>query len=397
LFVSFVFVVSLFWLPLRPAVSYGAVVSDLPQGLNVRVVPLGAAEKFRQGFLAVPPELQVVEGLQISVFAAGLASPRMLAFGPTGDLFVSLPGAGQVVVLSDQDHDGTADRTKIFAENLDRPHGLAFDGPDLVVAENNRLLILSDRDGDLRADKIEVISADIPAGGGHWTRTVLVGSDGAYYVSVGSSCNSCEESDARRATILRIDSAGGEAKIFARGLRNSVGLTLHPQTGELWASDNGRDRLGDDLPPEEINRIVSGGDYGWPYCYGRQIPDPALGTAERCSRTIPPEVELQAHSAPLGIVFGTGLKFPSQLQQMLFVAYHGSWNRTQPTGYKLVGIPFSKGRPGGPPQDVVSGWLRSAGAWGRPVAPAVGPDGALYLSDDRAGLVYRIQGEGKVN
>jgi len=220
---------------------------------------------------------------------------------------------------------------------------------------------------------------------------VLVGTDEHLYVSVGSTCNACLEEDWRRASVLRLPLSGGTASLFARGLRNSVGLAFHPQTGELWGSDNGRDLLGDDLPPEEVNRIVAGGDYGWPYCYGERIPDPDFGTSERCRQTIPPQVEMQAHSAPLGIAFVEGLAFPESYRRMLLVAFHGSWNRSVPTGYKLVGIPFRAGRPVGAAVDLVGGWLRAGIAWGRPVAPAVGADGALYLSDDRAGAIYRIR------
>jgi len=169
-----------------------------------------------------------------------------------------------------------------------------------------------------------------------------------------------------------------------------LGLAFHPLSGDLWASDNGRDRLGDDLPPEEVNRITDGGDYGWPYCYGYRLPDPGFGTEKRCSSTVPPRVEMQAHSAPLGVAFGYGLDFPESLKNMLYVAFHGSWDRSVPTGYKLIGIPFKSGQPSGPPVDIVTGWLRGGRAWGRPVAPLAGRDGALYLSDDSAGVIYRV-------
>lgn len=340
--------------------------------------------------MSKPRQLQIIEGLEIAVFVDGLSKPRMLAFSPTGDLYVSLPHAGQVAVLPDRNRDGVADEIKIFADGLDRPHGLAFSGEVLVAAENGRLIELPDRDGDLQADRVQILSTDLPPGGGHWTRSLVIGTDGDYYVSAGSSCNVCEEKDPRRAAVLRIKKDGDTAEIYAQGLRNSVGLAVHPQTGELWASNNGRDMLGDDLPPEEINRVVAGGDYGWPYCYGEKIPDPDYGSAERCRDTLPPAVEMQAHSAPLGVAFGTGLKFPERLRNMLYVAFHGSWNRSTPTGYKLIGIPFENGMPSGPPEDIVSGWLQGSSAWGRPVAPTVGSDGALYLSDDRQGVIYRI-------
>jgi glucose/arabinose dehydrogenase len=312
-----------------------------------------------------------------------------------------VPREGRILVLPDENGDGVADRTVVYASGLGRPHGLAFHGPDLFVAAIARLLLLRDEDGDLRADVTKIISSDIPGTGGHWTRSVVVGPDEMLYVSAGSSCNACVEEDPRRAAVLRFPLSGGRAEIFASGLRNSVGLSFHPRTGELWGSDNGRDHLGDELPPEEINRIRKEGDYGWPFCHGRRIPDSDLGSTERCLNTIPPEVEMPAHSAPLGIAFGNDLNFPEPYREMLYVALHGSWNRSVPTGYKLVGIPFQDGRPVGPAVDIVSGWLQGGSAWGRPVDPVVGADGALYLSDDRSGAIYRIgvahhEGQGRI-
>ncbi len=364
--------------------------AETPGGSMPVETPLRAPDPLRRRGVPKGKTLRLAPGLSIAVFAAGLEGPRMLAFSPAGDLYVSLPRAGRVVVLPDRNGDAAADEVRTFAEGLDRPHGLAFAGKDLVAAENGRLVRLPDRDGNLTADQVEELSKDLPAGGGHWTRSVAFGPTGDFFVAAGSSCNVCIEKDPRRAAILRIGPEGGEAEIFARGLRNSVGLAFHPETGELWASNNGRDWLGDDLPPEEVNRIVAGGDYGWPYCYGQRIPDPDFGSPDRCRNTRPPEVEMPAHSAPLGIAFGHGLAFPDRYRSMLYVAFHGSWNRSVPTGYKLVGIPFRDGRPSGPPEDIVSGWLHGRSAWGRPVSPAVGPDGALYLSDDRAGIIYRI-------
>lgn len=211
-------------------------------------------------------QLLAPEGVTVAVFAAGLQGPRMLAFDPGGNLYVSQPRAGTVAVLPDRDRDGVADSVRTFAAGLDRPHGLAFAGRDLVVAEHGHLTRLIDDDRDLQAEAREVLSEDLPTGGGHWTRSVVRAPDGSFFVAAGSSCNVCIEKDPRRAAILKIPVAGGTGRVFARGLRNSVGLAFHPVTGELWASDNGRDMLGDNLPPEEINRILAGGDYGWPHC-----------------------------------------------------------------------------------------------------------------------------------
>jgi glucose/arabinose dehydrogenase len=368
---------------------------------------LGVPEQYRQGPFATQRVLVAAPDVRVSVFAAGLGKARFMALSQEGDIYLSVPNRGQILVLPDKNGDGVADEQIVFADGLDRPHGLAFRGRELVVAETGRLISLMDTDADLRADVKEVLSEDVPAGGGHWTRSVVVGPDMNLYISAGSSCNACIENDPRRAAMLRVSAAGGEAELYARGLRNSVGLAFHPLSGELWAVDNGRDMLGDNLPPEELNQIVQGADYGWPYCYGQRVPDPDVGSAQRCEDTRPPALEMQAHSAPLGIAFGMGLAAPKPYQELLYIAFHGSWNRSVPTGYKLVGVPFVKGKPVGPAVDIVSGWLeegRTLGViankiaglvnksneWGRPVAPLVGADGALYLSDDYAGAVYRI-------
>jgi len=357
---------------------------------DLETVELEVPDRYRRGVFEQRHELRVPPGARIAVFAAGLEGPRLMTVTPAGDILVSEPGADRIRLLRDDDRDGVAETLITYADDLQRPHGLAFHGQNLYVAETGRLSLLRDENGDGQADTRRTISRDIPGAGGHWTRTVVVADDGTAFVSAGSSCNVCEEEDPRRAAVLEFGPGEKEAEIFARGLRNSVGLALHPDTGELWGSDNGRDMLGDDLPPEEINLIRKGSDYGWPYCYGNRTPDPKYDRPDRCKDTTPPQVTMQAHSAPLGIAFGKGLNFPETFQKMLFVGFHGSWNRSVPTGYKLVGIPFEEGRPVGGPVDIISGWLEGRTAWGRPVGPLVGPDGALYLSDDRTGAVYRI-------
>lgn len=357
---------------------------------NLRPVKLLVPNKYKKGVFRKERTLVAPPGFNVSLFAAGLEGARFMALGPEGWLYVSLPGKGMIILLPDEDRDGVADDHVIYAKKLDRPHGLAFFGKNLYVAGTGSITKLVDEDGDGKADTYELISEDVPQGGGHWTRSIAVGSDNMLYVSVGSSCNVCLERDRRRAAILRFPLTGGRGELFARGLRNSVGIAFHPLSGELWGSDNGRDWLGDDLPPEELNLIIKGGDYGWPYCYGQRIPDPDFGTKERCKDTRPPEVEMQAHSAPLGIAFGYRLAFSQYYRKMLYIAFHGSWNRSVPTGYKLVGIRFRDGGPVGGPFDIVTGWLRDGDVWGRPVSPIVGSDGALYLSDDRADAIYRI-------
>ena len=316
-----------------------------------------------------------------------------MAFSPAGVLFVSVPSDGTIVALPDTDRDGKADRAIVFARGLNRPHGLAFFQGALYVAETNRAVRLTDSQGNLHADRKEVIVPDLPAGGGHWTRTIGFGPDGKMYLSAGSSCNVCEEKDPRRAAILRFNPDGSGPEIYARGLRNSVGFVWHPDTGEIWATDNGRDWLGDDLPPDEINIVCTGSNYGWPYCYGNRIVDKEFNRRDFCATTVPPVLEIPAHSAPLGLAFYTGPQFPREYRGNIFVALHGSWNRSVPTGYKLIRIRLDGDKPGRI-EDFATGWLVGESAWGRPVQPIVGPDGSLYLSDDRAGVIYRINYSG---
>jgi glucose/arabinose dehydrogenase len=262
------------------------------------------------------------------------------------------------------------------------------------VGETTRVLRLRDPDGDGVFQEREVIVDGLPAEG-HTTRTVLFSPDWEQlYVSVGSSCNVCIEADERRAAILRYDPDGGGEMIFARGLRNAVGITFRPDSNELWATNNGRDWLGDDLPPETVYHVQQGDDAGWPYCHSGRIVDPDLGAEGACESVSAPVVEMQAHSAPLGLTFYTGEQFPEPYRGDLFVAFHGSWNRSQPTGYKVVRIPMQTGRPGSAPdsvEDFAVGWLRENGSnWGRPVDVLTGSDGSLFVSDDGEGRIYRI-------
>ncbi len=329
-------------------------------------------------------------GFELTVFAEGLERPRFMSVGPDGTLYVgSNVRSGNVWALPDRNRDGRADSINVFAGGLRAPHSVAWRAGWLYVGETQRVIRLRDTDGDLRADQREVVVAELPAGGQHFTRTVGFGPDGSLYVSVGSSCNVCEESDPRRAAILRFQPDGRGREIHARGLRNAVGFTWHPDTGELWATDNGRDWLGDDLPPEELDRIRAGDDHGWPYCYGRRIPDPETGSAERCARTQPATFEMPAHTAPLGLTFYTGTMFPEEYRGDLFIALHGSWNRSVPAGYKVMRVRFRDGQPVAL-EDFVDVWLTGGRTQHRPVDVAVAPDGALFISDDQGGTIFRL-------
>ena len=342
---------------------------------------------------SIPAEkpLALPSAFAISVYASGLNGPRMLAVGPDGYLYATERGAKRVVRLPDRDSDGQADGIEEVAGDLEYPSGLAFyqDG-SLYVADPSRVTRLFNPDEKGRFTSREVIIEDL-ASEGHNSRTIIFSPDWSkMYLSIGSSCNVCEEQDPRRAAILQFNPDGSGEALYAKGLRNAVGLTFRPGTGELWATNNGTDMMGDDLPPETVNRVGAGDDFGWPRCHSGRIADPKFGGQGACDGVTKPMVEMQAHSAPLGLAFYSGGKFPEEYRGDLFVAFHGSWNRSVPTGYKIVRIPMQDGVPG-PVEDFATGWLAGDGnAFGRPVDVITGPDGSLYVSDDSSGKVYRI-------
>lgn len=327
--------------------------------------------------------LSVPDGFEISVFAEGVDRVRTLRFGPDGWLYAaqSIPG---VVVRLDPNAAGVP-TPEVVAEGLQRPFGLAFRDGYLYVGERHRIVRMPLSGGGAT----EVVVPDLPSSG-HWTREIDFGPDGRLYLSIGSSCNLCEESDPRRAAITRYEADGSGETVIATGLRNVVGLAWHPTTGELWVTQNERDNAGDDIPPDEINIVVEGEDYGWPFCWGDRIPNQEYQGVADCSGTLPPALEIQAHSAPLGMVFYTGNQFPAEYRGDAFVALHGSWNRSEPTGYKVIHVEVEDGRPT-EYRDFATGWLVGRRVTGRPVYPALGPDGSLYVSDDESGIIYRIR------
>jgi glucose/arabinose dehydrogenase len=335
--------------------------------------------------------LKLPDGFSIGVFADGLDGPRLMAFGPSGVLHVTQTRKSSVLALPDADGDGVSDRKVTVASRLDNPHGIAFFKGHVYIAGTERIVRFTQEPGSLLFADKEVLVRDLPTeGGGHFTRTVVFGPDEKMYVSVGSSCNVCVEDDRRRAAVLRFDPDGSNPEVFAEGLRNSVGIVFHPDTGELFGTDNARDWLGDDLPPDEVNIIRQGKHYGWPFCYGRRVADPEFDRAGFCKRTEPPAMHIQAHSAPLGLRFYTGSAFPERYRGGLFVALHGSWNRSVPTGYKVITVPFKNGQPSAPYEDFITGWLKGKSKWGRPVDVVQGPGGDLFISDDYEGRIYRV-------
>jgi glucose/arabinose dehydrogenase len=340
-------------------------------------------------------------GFSISVFAdlgsAGLSlpgpnpGPRMMLV-KDGVLYVTIPDQGRVLALTDRNGDKKADDGVVFIDGLDRPHGIDYHDGWFYIAEEDKVIRAMDADGDLKADSgsaQELVS--LPAGGQHVTRTVKV-RDGFMYVSIGSTCNVCHEADAWRAAIIRCRADGSDCAVYARGLRNAVGMAFQPGTGKLFATENGRDLLGDDVPPDEINVIDEGGDYGWPICYGNNIHDTDFDknvyVRNPCMEPFetPGFIDLQAHSAPLGLMFYNGTAFPEAYRGKLFVAYHGSWNRNVPTGYKIVVIDVEDKTV----SDFATGWLGQGSVSGRPVDIAMAGDGSVFVSDDTAGRIYRI-------
>ena len=327
-------------------------------------------------------DLYVPSGFNVNLFAEGLDGPRWLALGPGGAVFVTLSDRGEIVRLIDTDGDGVADARSTVLSGLSYPFGLAFRGDTMYFAEQTAVKRL-----DPGATTPVTLIPNLPSGG-HLSRTIVFGPDTLLYVAIGSSCNVCDDA-LPRAAVTRYNLDGSNPHTFATGLRNSVGLAFHPTTGELWANNNDRDNLGDDLPPEHLNILRDGRWYGWPQCYLPGQANPEYPGAD-CSGVEPPAITFQAHSAPLGLAFYTGAMFPADYVGDAFMTYHGSWNRTVPTGAKVVRVRVVNGRPTAI-DDFVTGWQLADGSrWGRPVGLLVMPDGALLVSDDFAGRIWRV-------
>jgi glucose/arabinose dehydrogenase len=327
-------------------------------------------------------ELTVPDGLKASVFVSGLKGPRFMAVSPGGVLFVAERGADRVVALPDRDGDGISDETIEVGHGYERAHSIAFtDAGALLVAGETKLFDVTLGD-DLRERDRRVLVEGLPADGAHGTRTVAVLPSGELLLSVGSSCDACDEKDPRRAAISLIGRGAEKERLYMTGLRNAVGLWVDPQTGRAWATDMGRDTLGDDRPPETLYEVVDGANAGWPRCHAGSIVDPQFGSADACAGVAQPAATFPAHMAPLALV---------GWHDHVVIAFHGSWNRSSKVGYKLVWLPWD-GAPAGDPQDLATGFLLpgSDDALGRPAGLAVGADGALYVSDDKAGYIYRI-------
>jgi len=360
---------------------------------------LGIKPAIKSGSL---DNITLPKGFKIDVFADSLDGSSISYPGPNPGprmmllkgnvLFATIPNMGKVVALPDENDDKKADRIVTFIDKLNNPHGIDYYDGWFYIAEENRVIRVKESGNDLRADMgtFEVLIDNLPTGG-HFTRTIKIHNN-SLYLSIGSSCNVCIEQDERRAAITKCNIDGTGCRVYAKGLRNSVGFVFHPETGLMYATDNGRDMLGEDIPPDEVNIIEEGKNYGWPICYGKNIHDtdfdknvyirnPCMEPFE-----MPGLLDLQAHSAPLGLAFYYGDSFPKEYRGDLFVAYHGSWNRNEPTGYKIVSIDLNNLTV----KDFAAGWLTDGNVLGRPVDIIVADDGSLFVSDDNAGKIYRI-------
>ena len=347
------------------------------------------------------PSLQAPEGFTVSIFAEGLDKARTLKVAPNGDVFVVQSKKNKITVLRDTDQDGVADQSYTFAngkkDGLNQPFGLDFHDGYLYVANTDGAIRYPYQDGQTEMQDYESFITGISPGGynQHWTRNILFHDDKVYY-TVGSESN-VDPEELPRASIQTFDLDGTDQQTYASGLRNPVGIAFNPVTNQLWATVNERDKLGDNLVPDYFTRVEPGAFYGWPYAYlsASNVDPRREGEApELVEKTVTPDVLFQAHSAALGIIFYEGDMFPADYRGDAFVAFHGSWNRSQGTGYKVVRIPFDdNGQPEGGYQDFVTGWLtqpKVPAAWGRPVGVAVAADGSLLIAEDEHGVVYRV-------
>lgn len=346
--------------------------------------------------------LKVPAGFSVSVFAEGLTTPRMMAYAPNGDLFVAQRGTGSnqtavngsILVMKG----GTPAQKSEYATGLQNPFGMAFQNGYFYLGQASKLVRYQYAPGDVKPAGEPEKLADFPVGG-HSTRNIVFSRDGSkIYVAIGSQSNKEAGEAPIRATVSEYNPDGTGHRIFASGIRNPVGIALKPGTNEIWVSVNERDTLGDDLVPDYITSVKDDGFYGWPYSYIGRNPDPQhVGKMpELVARAIVPDVLLPAHAAAVSVAFYTGTQFPARYRNGAFVGLHGSWNRSTAVGYKVVFVPFQNGRPSGPPEDFLGGWLITEGpgaitTWGRPAGVTVAPDGSLLVADDAGGTIFRVK------
>ena len=348
-------------------------------------------------------QIKLPPGFVIQLYADGVANARQMALGDKGTLFVGSRTARRVYAVVDRDGDKKADQVYTIASGLASPSGLAFRDGALYVGDISRVIRYDGIESKLESPPQPVIVNDkLPKETHHGWKYLAFGPDGMLYVPVGAPCNICDRTgeDERFATITRMKADGTGQEIFARGIRNTVGFDWHPQTHELWLAENGRDEMGDNVPPDELLRAYKPGlHFGFPFCHGGDTPDPEFGAKRPCSEFEPPAMKLGAHVAAIGMKFYTGRMFPEEYRNQIFIAEHGSWNRSEPQGYRIMLVKL-KGNKAVSYTPFAEGWLRGTrsmrgrdavgDAWGRPADVLVMPDGALLISDDEAGVIYRV-------
>lgn len=391
------------WTSDVPGLRRKITAADLPPPNDTRSADNGPTVVARPG----GAQLHVPAGFKIEEYARGFRDPRFLRVAPNGDLFVTESRHDQIRVLRDTDGDGKPDLNQVFTDRaLHDPFGIAFypPGPDpqyLYVANTDGVIRFPYRNGDLKArGPAEKLGAELSAGGllrggGHWTRGLVFSPDGKkMYVSIGSASNVSDDAkEADRARIFEFNPDGTGRKVYAWGIRNAVGIAIRPGSDELWMSTNERDGLGDNLVPDYISSVRPGGFYGWPWYYLGDHQDPRHQGEKPAlaDKAIVPDVLVQAHSASLNLCFYDGKQFPEEYRGDIFAAFHGSWNRSRRTGYKIVRVPFENGKATGAYEDFVTGFVTPEGnVWGRPVGVVTAKDGSLLFSEDGHGTIWRV-------
>ena len=342
--------------------------------------------------------LKVPTGWQVSLAASGLGKPRMLYTSPEGNVYVTRRDGGDVLMLQDRDGDNKFENLITVVSNFKGVHGITMKDGWMYLANSNEVKRYPVKpDGTLDINKGELLIKDLPDGGQHPNRTMDFGPDGMLYISVGSLCNDCKESDKETAVMLKVDPKNWSRTLFASGLRNTIGFDWHPETKEMWGIDNGGDTKGSNWPPEEVNQIKEGADYGFPYAYGKREvdksrEDPAGNTKEAVVKnTEPSTLELTAHMAPIGFTFFRGAaNIPAEWSEDGLVAWHGSWNAEQPVGFKVQRIHFENGK-AVKAEDFLTGFLQGDSRFGRPAGITVTKNGVIYVSDDAGGNIYAIK------
>lgn len=341
-------------------------------------------------------DIHLPAGFRIDVFAEDVSNARAMCWGDQGTLFVGSRDAGVVHALEDTNNDGKADERYIVASGLNMPVGVTFKDGALYVSDVSRILRLDSIEDRLAAPPAPVVvTSSFPTETHHGWKFIAFGPDGKLYVPIGAPCNNCLSDDPVYASITRINADGTGREIVAHGVRNTVGFDWHPVTGELWFTDNGRDMLGDNTPDCELNLLrAEGQHFGYPFCHAGTVKDPEFGDQRACSDFVPPAAPMGPHVAPLGMRFYTGDQFPSKYRNAIFIAQHGSWNRSTPLGYRIM-VAYPKEDGTASAEIFAEGWLNGNRATGRPVDVLVAPDGSLLVSDDSADMIYRISYAGE--